>query len=149
MAEIKMDENWTFESLMNDVMFHMVFVNNEKARLALVSTLLNIPETQIEEIVVLNPMQYMDAIASKLTVLDLRMRLRTGQYVNIEMQVRRYSEWTNRTVVYSCRQITDQSNADHFDYHDLEPVIHIAIMNHTLFEDHKRFFSKYEIIRIL
>ena len=48
--------------------------------------------------------------------------------------------------MYSCRQITEQSNAEGFRYNDLEPVIHIAIMDHTLFEDHKRFFTRYEIM---
>ena len=74
------------------------------------------------------------------------MQLNSGAYLNVEMQVRRFSYWTNRTVVYSCRQITEQSNAEDFSYDKLEPVIHISIMDHTLFEDHKRFFAKYELM---
>ena len=57
MPEIPMND-WTFEPLTNDAMFHLVFLNNEKARKALVSTLLNIPEDEISEITVLNPMQH-------------------------------------------------------------------------------------------
>ena len=136
----------SFEPLINDAMFHLVFLNNAKARKALVSVLLNIPEEEISEITVLNPMQRSDAFDAKETVLDLRLHLVSGIYLNIEMQVKRFPEWTNRTVVYSCRQITEQSNAEDFKYKALEPVIHIAIMNHTLFPDHKRFFTKYEIM---
>ncbi len=32
-----------------------------------------------------------------------------------------------------------------FDYEKLEQVVQISIMDHTLFEDHKRFFAKYEL----
>ena len=145
MSELPMNE-WNYEPLTNDAMFHLVFLNNEKARKALVSTLLNIPEKEISEITVINPMQFSDSFDAMQTVLDLRMHLVSGAYLNIEMQVKRFSEWTNRTVVYSCRQITDQSNNEGFKYGDLEPVIHIAIMNNTLFENHKRFFAKYEVM---
>jgi len=145
MPELPMSE-WNFEPLTNDAMFHLVFLNNEKARKALVSTLLNIPEKEISEISVLNPMQFSDSFDAMQTVLDLRMHLFNGSFLNIEMQVRRFSKWTNRTVVYSCREIANQSNIEGFRYSDLEPVIHIAIMNHTLFEDHKRFFAKYEVM---
>ena len=145
MTEVPSRSDWTYESLMNDMMFHMVFVNNEKARRSLVSCLLNIPESEIIEAAVLNPMQFTDAFDAKLTVLDLRLHLNSDRYLNIEMQVRRFPDWRERTLVYSCRQITDQSNAEGFHYGQLEPVIHIAIMNHTLFPDHKRFFAKYEL----
>ena len=138
-------QDWVYEPLTNDVMFHLVFLNNEKARIGLVSALLNIPESDIKEIRVMNPMQHSDAIDAKLTVLDLRLHLNNDSYLNIEMQVRRFQDWLNRTVVYTCRQITDQSNVENFNYRNLEPVIHVAILDHTLFEDHKRFFAKYEL----
>ena len=141
-----LQENWNFEPLTNDGMFHLVFLNNRKALKSLVSVLLNIPESEIIDIDVLNPMQFSDAYDAKQTVLDLRVHLNDDTYLNIEVQVRRFQEWTNRTVVYSCRQITEQSNREGFAYKNLEPVIHVAIMNHTLFEDHKRFFTRYEVM---
>lgn len=146
MNEELLQENWNFEPLTNDGMFHLVFLNNRKALKSLVSVLLNIPEPEIIDIDVLNPMQFSDAYDAKQTVLDLRVHLNDDTYLNIEVQVRRFQEWTNRTVVYSCRQITEQSNREGFAYKDLEPVIHVAIMNHTLFEDHKRFFTRYEVM---
>lgn len=146
MSEELLQESWNFEPLTNDGMFHLVFLNNEKALRSLVSVLLNIPEAEIIDIDVLNPMQFSDAYDAKQTVLDLRVHLNNDTYLNIEVQVRRFPEWTNRTVVYTCRQITEQSNRDGFTYKSLEPVIHVAIMDHTLFEDHKRFFTRYEVM---
>ena len=74
MSELPISD-WSFEPLTNDAMFHLVFLNNEKARKALVSALLNIPEQEISEITVLNPMQFSDAFDAMQTVLDLRMHL--------------------------------------------------------------------------
>ena len=145
MKERQEKENWKFEPLTNDAMFHMVFLNNEKARKGLVSVLLGIPESEIQDAEVMNPMQFPDAFDAKQTVLDLRLHLNDNSYLNLEMQVRRFPHWTNRVVVYSCRQITEQSRVEGFDYDSLEPVIHVAIMDHTLFTGHKRFFTKYEV----
>ena len=145
MSEELLQESWNFEPLTNDGMFRLVFLNNRKALRSLVSVLMNIPEAEFDDIDVLNPMQFSDAYDAKQTVLDLRVHLNNDTYLNIEVQVRRFQEWTNRTVVYTCRQITEQSNREAFAYKDLEPVIHVAIMDHTLFEDHKRFFARYEV----
>ena len=117
----------------------MVFTKNEEALKGLLSALLNIPKEEILDTEVLNPMQYSDVIDTKLTVLDLKVHLNSNRYVLVEMQVRRFEYWTNRTVVYTCRQVADQAHDD-FDYGKLEPVIQISIMDYTLFPDHRKFF---------
>jgi predicted transposase/invertase (TIGR01784 family) len=126
---IEFDET-TYVSLTNDLLFHMVFTRNAEALKGLLSVLLNISESDILRIEVLNPMQYSDVIDSKLTVLDLKVHMNDNTFVHVEMQVRRFKYWTNRTVGYACRQIADQIHAD-FDYGKLEPVIQISIMDYS------------------
>ena len=46
----------TYVSLSNDLLFQMVFTRNEEALKGLLSVLLNIPEERIERAEVLNPM---------------------------------------------------------------------------------------------
>ena len=79
----------TYVSLRNDLLFHMVFTRNEEALKGLLSVLLNIPEERIERAEVLNPMQYSEAIDTKLTVLDLKVHLNDSTYILVEMQVRK------------------------------------------------------------
>ena len=129
-------------SLRNDLLFHMVFTRNPVALKALLSALLGIPEARIERIDILNPMQYSEVIKTKLTVLDLKLRLNDGTYVLVEMQVRKFDYWTNRTLAYASRQVADQVSDD-FNYSRLEPVIQISIMDYSLFPEHRRFFAKY------
>ena len=125
-------------------MFHMVFTRNEEARRGLIGAVLNIPVSEIKPVEVLNPIQYSEGFDTKITVLDLKVHLNSSRFVLVEMQVRRFDEWTNRTLVYGCRQVADQAQKD-FDYGDLQQVIQVSIMDYTLFPDHRRFFARYEI----
>ena len=131
-----------YVALTNDLLFHMVFTRNEEALKGLLSVLLNIPEADILRVEILNPMQYSEVIDTKLTVLDLKVHMNNNTYIHVEMQVRKFEHWTNRTVGYACRQIADQIHGD-YDYSKLEPVIQISIMDYSLFLDHKRFFADY------
>ena len=137
-------EQTEYISLRNDLLFHMVFTRNLVALKALLAVLLGIPEAIIERIEVLNPMQYSEVISTKLTVLDLKVHLNDGTYVLVEMQVRKFDFWTNRTLAYASRAVADQVEGE-FDYGTLEPVIQISIMNYSLFPEHRRFFAKYTL----
>ena len=134
-----------YVALTNDLLFHMVFTMNELALKSLLSSLLSMPEEQIQKIEILNPMQYNESFDTKLTVLDLKLHLNDDRFILVEMQVRRFDSWTNRTLLYACRSIVEQSRGEGFRYDDLQSVIQIAIMDHTLFPDHRRFFAKYEL----
>ncbi len=129
--------------LTNDLLFHMVFTKNQKALRSLLSSLLNMKEEEIIDIEILNPVQYTDAFDTKMTILDLKLHLNDLSYVLVEMQVRKFLSWTNRTLAYACRQITDQTKGNEFQYSGIQPVIQIAIMDYTLFPEHKRFLAKY------
>lgn len=139
------DQEIGFFPLTDDLMFHMVFSKNPAALRNLLSCLLNIPETEIKKIEILNPMQYNEQFDMNLTVLDLKLHLNNEKYILVEMQVRRFDFWTNSTLVYACRQIADQDKGKNFDYGKIQPVIQIAILDHTLFPEHKRFFTTYEL----
>ncbi len=138
----KKDRVIEYVSLKNDLLFHMVFTRNGKALKGLLSALLNLPEPDILSVEVLNPMQYSDVIDSKLTVLDIKVHLDGDAFVLVEIQVRRFEHWTNRTLTYVCRQVADQVHGN-FDYSKLEPVIQVSIMDYTLFPEHPRFFARY------
>ena len=101
-------EQTEYISLRNDLLFHMVFTRNPVALKALLAALLGMPEAEIDRIEVLNPMQYSEVVTTKLTVLDLKVHLNGGSYILVEMQVRRFDFWTNRTLAYASRAVADQ-----------------------------------------
>ena len=134
-----------FVPLTNDLLFHKVFTGNKTALQALLCRLLNLKQEEIKEIDILNPIQYGDQDDSRQTVLDLRIHLNRNKYILVEMQVRKFSHWTNRSLVYTCRQVTDQIRGNEFNYGLLEQVVQISIMSYTLFPEHRRFFSRYSL----
>jgi predicted transposase/invertase (TIGR01784 family) len=138
-----MDSHKTdYASLKNDLMFHMVFTRNKKALKSILSALLGVPNESILNVDVLNPLQYSDSIDTKETILDIKVQLDKRTFIMVEMQVRKFEHWTDRTLVYACRAVADQVHKS-FDYGKLEKVIQISIMDYTLFPDHKKFFAKY------
>jgi len=137
-------ENQRYVQLTNDLLFHMVFSMSKEARKDLVSTILGIPASEINNVELVNPIQYNGSIDTKETILDLRIHLNNNTLILVEMQVRNFKFWTNRTLIYGCRNIDFQTDGKDA-YVQLEPVIQVSIMNYTLFPDHKVFFDVYKI----
>ena len=144
-----MDEQYTTDRkpeyipLTNGMLFHMVFSKNSGALKSFLSSLLDIPEDEMLKTDILNPMQYEEEFNMNLSVLDLRLHLNRGKSLLIEIQIRKLLNQTDRTLAYACRQLADQDKGTGFSYGNLQPVIQIAIMDHTLFPDHQKFFAKY------
>ena len=139
------NEELIYVPLTNDLLFHMVFTKNQIALRSLLCSILDMSDSEITRIEILNPMQYTEAIDSYTTIIDLKLHMNDQKYILIEMQVRKFKSWTNRTLVYACRQIADQTKGEEFLYSTIQPVIQIAIMDYTLFPEHKRFLSRYKL----
>ena len=145
MNEEIMEQIPDYISLTDDLLFHLVFTKNDRARVSLISSLLGIPESEIISAEVVNPIQLNESFDTKITVLDLNVHLNNDKHVLVEMQVRKFASWTNRTLIYACREIDDQTKGKEFNYDKLEPVIQIAIMDYTLFPENRKFFARYKV----
>ena len=145
MSEEIMEQIPDYISLTDDLLFHLVFTKNDRARVSLISSLLGIPESDIVSAAVVNPIQLNESFDTKITVLDLNVHLNNDKHVLVEMQVRKFASWTNRTLIYACREIDDQTKGKEFNYDKLEPVIQIAIMDYTLFPENRKFFARYKV----
>jgi len=138
-------EEPSFVPLTNDLLFHKVFTGNQEALAWLLSSLLNLPREEITDIEILNPIDFGDQTDSRQTIVDLKVRLNRGSYILVEIQVRRFPFWTNRTLVYASKQIADQVSGQNFKYDQIQQVIQISIMNYSLFPDHRQFFGRYSL----
>ena len=143
--ETQTNEELIYIPLTNDLLFHMVFTKNQIALRSLLCSILDMSDSEITKIEILNPMQYTEAIDTYTTIIDLKLHMNDQKYILVEMQVRKFKCWTNRTLVYACRQIADQAKGKEFLYSTIQPVIQIAIMDYTLFPEHKRFLSRYKL----
>lgn len=127
--------------LTNDYMFRALLQKNETALKNLIACLLYIPVSTIISVEILNPIVLGEKLDDKTCVLDLRIRLNNNQLINLEMQVKNYDDWPERSLYYLARTFAMLRKGQ--TYADVLPTIHIGILNFTLFEESKDFYSEY------
>ena len=127
-------------TLTNDYLFRAVIQKNPEAAKGLVAALLDIPVSEIKELIIENPIILGEKIEDKDCILDLRLLLNNNARINLEMQVGNLTNWTMRSVYYLCRLFTSLQSGQ--DYNEALPCIHIGILTQTLFPEHPKFYSK-------
>lgn len=76
---------------------------------------------------VTNPIVLGKSIASKDFYLDVRINVNNSLTMNLEMQVRKYAKWNDRTTGYAARIFDNLLSGE--DYDDTTPVHHIGFLN--------------------
>ena len=125
--------------LTNDYMFRALFQKNNKALKGLISSLLRLPIDEIHSVDITNPIVLGDEYTDKEFHLDIKAELNHDKLINLEMQVTNFGNWPERSLSYLCRMFDNVCRGE--DYQQVEPVIHISILNFTLFDDAPAFYS--------
>ena len=127
--------------LTNDMLFHMVMSRSERALKGLICALKGLREEDVKQVSVLNPINY-DEYLQKEIVVDTLVELNNSELLNIEVQVKRDTDWIKRSLLYLCRAYDNLAGEDRA-YENLKPTTHIGIMDHDLFPEHKEFYARY------
>ena len=128
----------------NDVLFHLLFETNPTALRGLICSLLNLEDSDIHSVEVKNPIEFGRTVFSKGFILDLKLLLYNNTSINVEMQVLKSKNWTERSLSYLCRSY-DKLNVGE-DYFEANTAIHIGILDYDLFpEDEARFYTTYHL----
>ncbi len=131
----------------NDLLVKLLLERNEKVLKSFISALLRIPVESITDIQILNPFFPGQSVTDKNTVLDIHLIINNELSLDLEIQVAKEEFWTNRSILYLCRQYDTLKVGD--DYSHLIPSIHIGILDFDLFpEDAPEFFSTYKLLNI-
>ena len=115
----------------------------EEVRRGFISAILRIPPEEITEVELLPKKLRKKHKEEKYGILDVRVLLRDGEQMNIEMQSIAYDYWQERSLFYLGKMYTDQIHEGE-DYNKLKKCIHVGILNFTLFE-HERYYSCFHI----
>ncbi len=133
--------------LTNDRLFHLVFRNKVVLK-GFLSSLLGIPKESIEDIEYLNAVDYGSFLNSKMSILDIRIRMNNLEQIDIELQVEKTADWINRSLYYQCRNFSSDSSIGS-NYNVLRPAIHIGILDFNPFPgEEPQFFSKYMLCNV-
>ena len=107
------------------------------------SAILCVPPEEIEAIELLPKQLRKKHKEEKYGILDVHVRLKNGERMNIEMQSIAYDYWQERSLFYLAKMYTDQIHEGE-DYDNLKKCIHVGILNFTLFS-HERYYSRFHI----
>lgn len=134
-------------TLTNDYLFHIVFQKNPKILRGLIRSLLKLKDEEIIDIRLENPITPGEKADDKTLILDLLITLNGNQKINIEMQVLNTKDWPERSLTYLCRSFDNLESGN--DYINVMPVIHIGILDYTLFPEYPEFYAHYAMMNII
>lgn len=129
----------------SDPIFKMIFGDSEDktALIGLLNEIIDIPEEEYSHIEIIDPNLRIDQLDSKYGILDIKLTTKSGQKINIELQVRKASDLKQRILFYASKMVSEQLKEGQ-QYDRIRKVISIMICtDHNLIEDSKEYHNKY------
>ena len=123
-----------------DVIFKLLF-GSEGSREILTDFLLavlNLSPSEYDDITISNPMLPQEYKGDKLGILDVKLKLKSGKVLNIEIQVDSMPFMESRIVFYTSKMITEQIHESE-QYDKIKRVISIIITDHILVKNSDSF----------
>ena len=133
-------------NLMNDYMFRVVLQENKFVLQGLIGSLLRLDQVDIRSVEIKNPIKLGEQIDDKTFVLDIEILLNNNTCLNLEMQVLNEGDWVDRSLSYLCRAYDDLQHGE--DYSEAKCVIHIGILDFTLFKECPEFYASYKMMNV-
>ena len=132
-----------------DLIFKILFGSADSKEILadLLFSVLNLPQEEYEDLTISNPFLLQEYKGDKLGILDIKLKLKTGKVINIEMQVDSLPFLETRILFYSSKMVTEQiGEGDNYD--KIKPVISIIITDHIAIKQSQKFhhnFGLYDI----
>ncbi|MCL2052716.1 MAG: Rpn family recombination-promoting nuclease/putative transposase, partial [Lachnospiraceae bacterium] len=114
-----------------DLIFKLLF-GDERNREILKEFLLSVlrlPEEEYEEIIFVDPHLLPEYDGDKLGILDVKVKLKKGKILDIEIQVNPSDVMRERVVFYVSKMVTEQISSGG-DYEEIKKVISILIADY-------------------
>ena len=108
---------------------------------------LNLSPDEYDEITISNPFLLQEYKGDKLGILDVKLKLKSGKILNVEIQVDPMPFMESRILFYVSKLITEQVGEGD-QYEKIKRVISIIITGHTLIEQSEKYhhhFGLYDI----
>jgi predicted transposase/invertase (TIGR01784 family) len=133
-------------NMTNDYMFRAVLESNMTVLRGLICSVLHLRDEEVVSVVILNPMELGKAIGDKEFCLDLKVMLNDNTQIDLEMQVKKYGNWTDRSLNYLCRSFDTLYRGE--DYRESMSAVHIGFLDFTLFGEAPEFYSTYKMMNV-
>ena len=132
--------------LTNDYLFRALLQENNEVLKGLICSLLHVSPGQIHCASIENPIELGNSISEKTFFLDVKVLMNNSTIINLEMQILNIGNWPERSLSYLCRSFDQLYKGQ--DYAETKPVIHIGILDFTLFPEHPEFYATYKLMNV-
>ena len=132
-----------------DIIFKLLFgsENSKEILTDFLLAVLNLSIDEYDEIIISNPFLLQEYKGDKLGILDVKIKLKSGKILNIEIQVDPMPFMESRILFYVSKLITEQiGESDQYD--KIKRVISIIITDHILIQESDKYhhhFGLYDI----
>ena len=92
-------------TLLNDLMFRIVFESNPDCLKKLLCALLHMKESEIKQIKLNKSILLGDQIPDKKYIFDLNLLMNNEKIIHLELQVLSQSYWSERSLCYLCENL--------------------------------------------
>ncbi len=116
-------------------------MQNPKVRKGFISALLNLSPDEVEDTVLLPTLLPRDSADDKLGIMDVRVLLKDGTQMNMEMQVKYFEYWDERAMFYLSKMFDSQIRKGE-SYEKLQKCIHVSILDFIHFPNDKECYRR-------
>ena len=134
-----------FLNLTQDLMFKNYFKLNKNVLKSLLKAFLPLPKnSSIKEIVILDSLIPSLTSEEKSSLMDLRVQLDSGEFVNVEMQAFPHKSFTKRILLYWAKNYGSQIKVGE-KYEKLYPAYSLIFSTFDLFCEAESFYTSFSI----
>ena len=112
-------------------------------RKGFIAAILNKDPEEIAETTLMPTILSKDTEDGKYGILDVRVRMKNGSQMDLEMQVAPFEFWNNRVIFYLSKMYAEQVKEGD-KYKNLKPCIQVSILNFNLFHEDRTCFREIE-----
>ena len=116
-------------------------MQNPTVRKGFISALLNLSPDEVEDTVLLPTLLPRDSADDKQGIMDVRVLLKNGTQMNMEMQVKYFEYWDERALFYLSKMFDSQIHKGE-SYEKLQKCIHVSILDFIHFPNDKECYRR-------
>ena len=127
-----------------EVIFKFLFGDerNKDILIDFLKAVLKIPHDEYDSVAISDPHLLREFKGDKLGILDIKLKLKSGTTINIEIQLAPMIALRNRLIYYLSKMTTEQIG-DGDKYHEINPSISIVILNHILIPESEKYYHHF------
>jgi len=132
-----------------DIIFKLLFSTESSIEILtdFLLSVLNLSPGEYDDISIGNPFLLQEYKGDKLGILDVKLTLKTGKVLNIEIQVDPMPYMESRVLFYTSKLITEQIS-ERDQYEKIKRVISIIITDHPLIKQSEKFHHQFGLYDI-